>query len=192
MNYSNQKIMEKIIKYNYIKKCDIIKKKEYYFLRKIMNENEELIQNEKIYNIQKNKSLTKRVNYKSYNKSKIKGPYYLGKTLGEGTFGKVKLAIHIKTGEKIAIKIINKEKFVNIESNIQNVKKEISILKKLIHKNIIQLYEVMESKTNLYIAMEHFENKELFDYIIKQGKLSEEESCIIFQQIINGVQYLHQ
>ena len=161
-----------------------------------MNENEELFkleeQKEKNFNIPKNKSFTQRANFKSYKKSKIKGSYYLGKTLGQGTFGKVKLAIHIITGEKIAIKIINKEKLVNIESNIQNVKKEISILKKLIHKNIIQLYEVMESKNNLYIVMEYCENKELFDYIVKKGKLSEEESCIIFQQIINGVHYLHQ
>ena len=138
-------------------------------------------QNENNYNIEKNKSLTQRGNFKSYKKSKIKGSYYLGKTLGEGTFGKVKLAIHIKTGEKIAVKIINKEKLINVESNIQNVRKEISILKKLIHKNIIQLYEVMESKNNLYIAMEYCENKELFNYIIKKGKLSEEESCKIFQ-----------
>ena len=161
-----------------------------------MNENEELIKfeelNENNYNIEKNKSLTQRGNFKSYKKSKIKGSYYLGKTLGEGTFGKVKLAIHIKTGEKIAVKIINKEKLINVESNIQNVRKEISILKKLIHKNIIQLYEVMESKNNLYIAMEYCENKELFNYIIKKGKLSEKDSCKIFQQIINGVQYLHQ
>ena len=150
-------------------------------------------QNEEIHDNKKNKSLTLRTQKFNYNKkSKIKGPYYLGITLGEGTFGKVKMAIHIKTGEKIAIKIINKEKLANIESNIQNVKKEISILKKILHKNIIQIYEVMESKHNLYIAMEYCENKELFDYIVSKGKLSEKESCKIFQQIINGVQYLHQ
>ena len=71
-----------------------------------MNENEELIKfeelNENNYNIEKNKSLTQRGNFKSYKKSKIKGSYYLGKTLGEGIFEKVKLAIHIKTGEKIS------------------------------------------------------------------------------------------
>ena len=61
------------------------------------------------------------------------------------------------------------------------MKKEISILKKLIHKNIIQLYEVIKSKNNLFIEMEYWENKELFNYIIKKGKLSEEESCKIFQ-----------
>ena len=71
-----------------------------------MNENEELIKfeelNENNYNIEKNKSLTQRGNLKSYKKSKIKSSYYLGKTLGEGIFEKVKLAIHIKTGEKIS------------------------------------------------------------------------------------------
>ena len=83
--------------------------------------------------------------------------------------------------EKKLVKIINKEQLINVESNIQNMKKEISILKKLIHKNIIQLYEVIKSKNNLFIEMEYCENKELFNYIIKKGKLSEEESCKIFQ-----------
>ena len=83
--------------------------------------------------------------------------------------------------EKKLVKIINKEQLINVESNIQNMKKEISILKKLIQKNIIQLYEVIKSKNNLFIEMEYWENKELFNYIIKKGKLSEEESCKIFQ-----------
>ena len=71
--------------------------------------------------------------------------------------------------EKKLVKIINKEQLINVESNIQNMKKEISILKKLIQKNIIQLYEVIKSKNNLFIEMEYCENKELFNYIIKKG-----------------------
>ena len=127
----------------------------------------------------------------SHRKKNKKGPYTLGITLGEGAFAKVKLATHIITKEKVAIKIIDKSKLLNDDFDIQRVKKEISILKKLRHKNIIQLYEILESKHYLYIAMEYCEGRELFDYIVKRKKLSEKEACKFFQQLINGVEYLH-
>ena len=131
-----------------------------------------------------------------------KGNYFLGETIGEGAFAKVKLGTHIHTGEKVAIKILNKEKLFEeaLEDNlsndiegcdIQKIRKEINILKRLRHKNVIQLYEIMESKTNLYIVMEYCEGKELFDYIVKHKYLSEKEACRFFQQIIDGVEYLH-
>ena len=130
-----------------------------------------------------------------------KGNYILEETIGEGAFAKVKLATHIYTGEKVAIKILNKEKlmednfddFNNSDngSDIQKIRKEINILKRLKHKNVIQLYEIMESKSNLYIVMEYCEGKELFDYIVKKKYLSEIEACSFFQQIIDGVEYLH-
>jgi len=131
-----------------------------------------------------------------------KGNYILEETIGEGAFAKVKLGTHIHTGEKVAIKILNKEKLFEeaLEDNlangiegcdIQKIRKEINILKRLRHKNVIQLYEIMESKTNLYIVMEYCEGKELFDYIVRHKYLSEREACRFFQQIIDGVEYLH-
>ena len=126
----------------------------------------------------------------SQKKLKKKGNYILGETIGEGAFAKVKLAKHIYTGEKVAIKILNKEK-INKSSDIQKIKKEITILQKLKHKNIIQLYEIMETNKCLYIIMEYCEGKELFDYISSKKHLSEKEACRYFQQIINGVEYLH-
>jgi len=65
----------------------------------------------------------------------------LGKTLGEGTFGKVKLATHILTGEKVAIKILEKDRIIDV-SDVERVAREIYILKFIRHPNIIQLYEV--------------------------------------------------
>ena len=123
-----------------------------------------------------------------------KGNYYLEETIGEGAFAKVKLAVHIPTGEKVAIKILNKEHLFEDESesnDINKIRKEINILKRIRHKNIIQLYEIMESKSNLYIVMEYCENKELFDYIVYKKYLKEKEACRLFQQIIDGVEYLH-
>ena len=123
---------------------------------------------------------------------KKKGPYILGQTLGEGAFAKVKVATQIHTHEKTAIKILDKSRLLEDERDVQRLKKEINILKKLHHKNIIQLYEIMESKTSLYIVMEYCEKGELFDYIVNNGKLNEKEACRLFQQIINGVEYLHE
>ena len=137
-------------------------------------------------------------------KQKVKkGNYILGETIGEGAFAKVKLATHIFTGEKVAIKILDKQVLEadaqnqNIQNDssflndMQRIKKEIKILKELRHKNIIQLYEIMESENKLYIVMEYCEGKELFDYIVKRKHLTEKEACRFFQQIINGVEYLH-
>ena len=86
---------------------------------------------------------------------KNKGPYILGSTLGEGAFAKVKVATQIHTGEKTAIKILDKSKLLEDEKDVIRFKKEINILKRLHHKNIIQLYEIMESKKSLYIVMEY-------------------------------------
>lgn len=122
--------------------------------------------------------------------TKHKGPYILGATIGEGAFAKVKVATHIHTKEKVAIKILDKDK-IQDEEDINRIKKEINILKKLRHKNIIQIYEVMESSRNLYIVMEYCEEKELFDYIVSKKRLDELEACRIFQEIIDGVEYLH-
>jgi serine/threonine protein kinase len=122
--------------------------------------------------------------------NKHKGPYILGKTLGEGAFGKVKVATHIHTKEKVAIKILDKTK-MDDEDDIKRVQKEINILKKLRHKNIIQLYEIMESKKNLYIVMEYCEERELFDHIVNKKRLTDIEACKMFQEIIDGVEYLH-
>ena len=127
----------------------------------------------------------------NYKKLKLnKGPYVLGEKLGEGAFAKVRLATQIHIKEKCAVKILEK-KLLESSRDIQRLKKEIKILKKLRHKNIIQLYDIMESKRNLYFVMEYCKGGELFDYIVKKKRLKEPEACSFFQQIINGVEYLH-
>lgn len=59
------------------------------------------------------------------------------------------------------------------------------------HPCIIQLYELIETKKYLFLVMEYCPNGELFDYIVKKERLSAEESCSFYQQLISGVQYLH-
>ncbi|XAR51707.1 Non-specific serine/threonine protein kinase [Bertholletia excelsa] len=116
--------------------------------------------------------------------------YKLGKTLGIGSFGKVKIAEHALTGHKVAIKILNRRKIKNMEME-EKVRREIKILRLFMHPHIIRLYEVIETPSDIFVVMEYVKSGELFDYIVEKGKLQEEEARIFFQQIISGVEYCH-
>ncbi|KAK7295412.1 hypothetical protein RJT34_18319 [Clitoria ternatea] len=116
--------------------------------------------------------------------------YKLGKTLGIGSFGKVKIAEHVLTGHKVAIKILNRRKIKNMEME-EKVRREIKILRLFMHPHIIRLYEVIETPTDIYVVMEYVKSGELFDYIVEKGRLQEDEARNFFQQIISGVEYCH-
>ena len=72
---------------------------------------------------------------------RVIGNYRIEKTIGEGTFGKVKLGIHIPTEEQVAIKILEKDRIQDKE-DLARISREINILKKLNHPNIIKIYDV--------------------------------------------------
>nr|AFN89137.1 sucrose non-fermenting 1 [Mesembryanthemum crystallinum] len=116
--------------------------------------------------------------------------YNLGKTLGIGSFGKVKIAEHKLTGHKVAIKILNRRKIKNMEME-EKVRREIKILRLFMHPHIIRLYEVIETPSDIYVVMEYVRSGELFDYIVEKGRLQEDEARNFFQQIISGVEYCH-
>ncbi|XP_052155621.1 serine/threonine protein kinase OSK1 [Oryza glaberrima] len=118
------------------------------------------------------------------------GGYRIGKTLGIGSFGKVKIAEHILTGHKVAIKILNRRKIKSMEME-EKVKREIKILRLFMHPHIIRLYEVIDTPADIYVVMEYVKSGELFDYIVEKGRLQEEEARRFFQQIISGVEYCH-
>ena len=69
------------------------------------------------------------------------GGYTIQKTIGQGTFGKVKLGYHSATQERVAIKILEKKKIADV-SDVERVSRELHILKLIRHPHIIQLYEV--------------------------------------------------
>ena len=119
------------------------------------------------------------------------GDYILNNELGSGGFGKVVLGTHIPTGEKVAIKIMDKEQILSDELNKERVLNEISILKIVRHNNIIKLYEVMETPQKIYLIMEYCDNGEMFDYIVSKQHLTEEQACVFFQEIIDALTYLH-
>ena len=117
------------------------------------------------------------------------GQFILGEKLGQGTFGVVVLGTHQLTGEKVAIKILEKEKIIQ-EADKTRIEREIKILKNMRHNNIVHLYDVKETASSLYIIMEYVQGKELFDYIVDKKRLSEIEACNFYQQIISGIEYL--
>lgn len=123
------------------------------------------------------------------NKKSI-GQYILGKTLGEGTFGKVRVATHILTGEKVAVKILEKDRVTDV-ADVERVAREIHILKIVRHPNLIQLYEIVETTKQLYLVTEYVTGGELYEYIVANNRLKEPEACRVFQQIVAGVEYIH-
>ncbi|XP_066935374.1 5'-AMP-activated protein kinase catalytic subunit alpha-2-like [Clytia hemisphaerica] len=118
------------------------------------------------------------------------GHYVLGKNLGAGTFGKVKVGKHYITGHKVAIKILNRQKIKTLEV-VGKIRREIQFLKLFRHPHIIKLYQVISTPSDIFMVMEFVSGGELFDYILKHGKLSEREARKFFQQIISGVDYCH-
>ncbi|EEF44641.1 CBL-interacting serine/threonine-protein kinase 11 [Ricinus communis] len=117
------------------------------------------------------------------------GKYELGKLLGCGAFAKVYHARNVSTGQSVAIKVINKKKIAN-SSLMSNIKREISIMRRLNHRHIVRLYEVLATKTKIYFIMEFVKGGELFAKVAK-GRFSEDLSRKYFQQLISAVGYCH-
>ena len=113
----------------------------------------------------------------------------LGRLLGHGTFAKVYLARHIQTGKSVAMKVVGKEKVIKV-GMMEQVKREISVMKMVKHKNIVELHEVMASKSKIYFAMDLVRGGELFNKIAK-GRLREDLARVYFQQLISAIDFCH-
>ncbi|XP_022097484.1 serine/threonine-protein kinase SIK2-like [Acanthaster planci] len=118
------------------------------------------------------------------------GFYDIDKTIGKGNFAVVKLAKHRITKSQVAIKIIDKSRLD--EANLQKVYREVAIMKMLNNPHIIKLYQVMETKSMLYLVSEYASNGEMFDYLANHGRMTEKEARKKFWQIVNAVQYCHE
>uniref|UniRef100_A0A8C5L9A5 BR serine/threonine kinase 1 n=1 Tax=Jaculus jaculus TaxID=51337 RepID=A0A8C5L9A5_JACJA len=117
------------------------------------------------------------------------GPYRLEKTLGKGQTGLVKLGVHCITGQKVAVKIVNREKLS--ESVLMKVEREIAILKLIEHPHVLKLHDVYENKKYLYLVLEHVSGGELFDYLVKKGRLTPKEARKFFRQIVSALDFCH-
>ncbi|XP_073410659.1 serine/threonine-protein kinase MARK2-like [Dendrobates tinctorius] len=118
------------------------------------------------------------------------GNYRLLKTIGKGSFAKVKLARHVLTGEEVAVKILDKTQLNS--SSLQKLFREVRIMKVLNHPNIVKLFEVIETEKTLYLVMEYASGGEVFDYLVEHGRMKEKEARSKFRQIVSAVQYCHQ
>ncbi|KAF2072184.1 hypothetical protein CYY_006504 [Polysphondylium violaceum] len=120
------------------------------------------------------------------------GSYEVGKTLGNGTFGKVKLGTHVSTKENVAIKFIKNNK-LSIKQK-ETCLREIDIMKLLDHPNIVKLLDVVDKKeeeSTTYLIVEYVSGGELFDYIVAREYIKEKEARKFFRQIISAIEYCH-
>ena len=110
------------------------------------------------------------------------GNYLLSKTIGEGTFGKVKLGVHLLTGEKVAVKVLEKDRITD-KGDVKRVTREIQILKHIHHPHVVNLLEVIEKPRHIYLVTEYVTGGELFEFIVAHGRLQETQACRIFRQV---------
>eukprot|EP00755_Sulcionema_specki_P008400 Sspe_Gene.40829::Locus_19724_Transcript_1_1_Confidence_1.000_Length_4075::g.40829::m.40829/K08796/BRSK; BR serine/threonine kinase len=118
------------------------------------------------------------------------GPYTLLETIGKGSTGKVKLAVHKQTGRKVAVKIIRKALLQDNIDAKQRVEREIKILRMVKHPYIMQLHDVMQTSTHLFVVLEYLEGGEFLNYVISNS-MTLAECFKLFYQLIQAVSYLH-
>jgi len=120
----------------------------------------------------------------------IRNKYNLGDEIGKGGFSIVYHADKKKGGEEFAVKKIEKKKVEG--DDIKLLRREIQIMKKLNHANILKLFEVYEDDDSFYLVMELVKGKELFDKIVERGMYSERDAANIIAQVVSAVDYLHE
>ncbi|XP_017882240.1 SNF-related serine/threonine-protein kinase [Ceratina calcarata] len=131
----------------------------------------------------------RRVGYSNYD-GKIAGLYDLEETLGRGHFAVVKLARHVFTGEKVAVKVIDKSKLDEVSR--AHLFQEVRCMKLVQHPNVVRLYEVIDTQTKLYLILELGDGGDLYDYIMRHDSgLSEEVARTYFRQIVRAISYCH-
>jgi len=121
-------------------------------------------------------------------KKKIEDSYVIGKELGRGAFSIVYLGTG-KDGSKVAVKNISKKDIS--EEELQNLGREISIMKKLQHPGIVQLKDTFETDTTLYLVLELVDGGELFDQIVDRGNYSEADAAAVIRQVLEATAFMH-
>jgi calcium/calmodulin-dependent protein kinase I len=119
----------------------------------------------------------------------VESKFEVGKELGRGGFSIVKEGVDRSNGEKVAIKFIEK-KYVDQEE-LKLLGREIDIMKKVQHRNVLRLIEIYETDNLLSLVMELVNGGELFYKIVDKGSYSEREARDIIRQLVEGVDYLH-
>mmetsp|Transcript_8675 Transcript_8675/g.21414 ORF Transcript_8675/g.21414 Transcript_8675/m.21414 type:complete len:539 (+) Transcript_8675:186-1802(+) len=116
--------------------------------------------------------------------------YTLLETVGQGTFGEVMLAIELHTQESVAVKILEKDKITDDDAR-QRLVNEIAILHRVQHPNLVQMLEVIEHGSAIYLVTEFVGGGELFGHIVNKGRLDEPEAMRLFAQMVAAVDSCH-
>ena len=125
---------------------------------------------------------------KSYD---IAGLYDLESTIGKGHFAVVKLARHVFSGQKVAVKVIDKLKLDAIAK--EHLFQEVTCMKLVQHPYVVRLYEVIDTQTKLYLIMEYGDGGDMYDYIMKhEHGLEDGKAQKYFKQIVQAISYCHQ
>uniref|UniRef100_A0A8C0D459 non-specific serine/threonine protein kinase n=1 Tax=Balaenoptera musculus TaxID=9771 RepID=A0A8C0D459_BALMU len=112
------------------------------------------------------------------------------RTIGEGTFGKVKLARHILTGTQVAVKVIKKRR--QSFSSAQALFREACSMKALNHPNIVKLLGVIDTEETIFLMMEYLSGGEMSRYLKIHGRMTEAQARGPFQQLVSALQHCHQ
>ncbi|KAI8139168.1 hypothetical protein BJV82DRAFT_673027 [Fennellomyces sp. T-0311] len=118
-------------------------------------------------------------------KMTVVGCYSIGETIGEGTYGKVKLGVHQITGKRVAIKKISKQ-------HAPLMAREIHHHRQLRHPNIITLFEILSTESAIFIVSEYCPNGELFDLLTESGRFTEQRAQAFFRQLVDAIRYCHE
>ncbi|KAF2354918.1 Protein kinase domain [Trinorchestia longiramus] len=121
---------------------------------------------------------------------KLKQRFDILRKLGQGTYGKVQLAVNKDTGQEVAIKTIKKAK-IETEQDLVRIRREIQIMSSVQHPQIIHIYEVFENREKMVLVMEYAAGGELYDYLSERKVLSVDEARRVFRQVASAVYYCH-
>jgi|JI10StandDraft_1071094.scaffolds.fasta_scaffold364048_1 calcium-dependent protein kinase len=120
---------------------------------------------------------------------KIRDYYRIGKVLGSGAFGEVRLCLHKESQAQRAVKVLRKNLLDDKEMDM--LKNEISILKDMDHPNIVKMYEFLEDEKRIYIVTEICKGGELFDEILSRSKFDEKDAAVVMRQLLSAINYCH-
>ncbi|KAG9351764.1 hypothetical protein JZ751_023015 [Albula glossodonta] len=119
------------------------------------------------------------------------GNYLIGRKLGEGSFAKVREGLHAMTGEKVAVKVIDKRKAKKDSYVTKNLRREGQIQQMIRHPNITQLLDVLETENSYYLVMELCPGGNLMNRIYEKKRLEEKEAQKYVRQLVMAVEHLH-
>uniref|UniRef100_A0A3P8U3G8 non-specific serine/threonine protein kinase n=1 Tax=Amphiprion percula TaxID=161767 RepID=A0A3P8U3G8_AMPPE len=128
---------------------------------------------------------------KNFYHTKRVGNYLIGRKLGEGSFAKVREGLHALTGEKVAVKVIDKRKAKKDSYVTKNLRREGHIQQMIRHPNITQLLDILETENSYYLVMELCPGGNLMNRIYDKKRLDERETQKYIRQLVLAVEHLH-